>query len=188
MILKGADPYIKDIDNNSALDLASNPEIETMLRNSYKRESNLSDFINPFIEFGEAGERTTYLISDLGDDKSSVTDAEKPRLSRRFSNTDLKEVYGWLQSIHLEELYEILTDAGYDNSLAMMQQMKGPMPITEHDLLAIGVNKSGHRKRILWKLEQDVSQKHKRIKSNNFLNLSLLDGYFHAFANITLPI
>lgn len=170
MISEGADLYLKDCTGTSAIEMALSPEIENLLKNSYKRNSSISSFVNPFNDLGGTGEGTTYVISDLGDEKISVCDLETfpPKHSSKPS-AELKEIFTWLEGIHLEELYEILVEAGYDNSYAMMQQMKGPMPITENDLYEIGVAKAGHRRRILWKLEQDPSTRHIRHVSNGLL-------------------
>ncbi|OMJ90806.1 hypothetical protein SteCoe_6787 [Stentor coeruleus] len=169
MMAEGADPTIKDKEGLTVYDLAPNLEVEALLKNFVKRSSSISSFINPFNDLGGTGEGTTYLISDLGDDKGSITDTQYIKHSVKPSNIEIKEIYLWLESIKLEELYEILVDAGYDNSLAMTQQMKGPMPITEIDLQQIGIIKPGHRKRILWKLEEDHRDKHKRQKSSSIL-------------------
>ena len=171
MIAEGGDIFIKDAEGTSAVDLASSPEIEILLQNSYKRHSSIYSFVNPFNELGGTGEGTTYVISDLGDEKISMCDLENylPKHSAKPSGVELKEIFAWLESIHLEELYEVLAEAGYDNSFAMSQQMRGPMPITEADLVAIGIGKAGHRRRILWKLEQEEVQKHKRGPSNGVL-------------------
>ena len=149
MLAEGGDPYIKDIDNKTSFDLAISPEIEALLRNSYKRSSSLSSFINPFNNNEGAGEGTTYLISDLGDEKCSLSEMETYLRKNWPRPSNVHELFVWLEGIHLEELYDTLADAGYDNSLAMISQMKGPMPITEKNLQEIGISKSGHRKRIL---------------------------------------
>lgn len=169
MMAEGADPSIKDKEGLTAYELAPSLEVEALLKHFFKRSSSISSFINPFNDLGGTGEGTTYLISDLGDDKGSITDTQYIKHSAKPSNIEIKEIYIWLESIKLEELYETLVDAGYDNSLAMTQQMKGPMPITETDLQQIGVNKPGHRKRILWKLEEDHHDRHKRQKSSSIL-------------------
>jgi hypothetical protein len=134
---------------------------------SCERSSSVSSFVNPFNEGVLAGEETVYLISDLGDEKCSMTETNPQVLpfSNKSQSLDLKDLFLWLESIKLEEYYEVLVEAGYDNSLAMTQQMKGPMPIQDSDLSAIGIRKPGHRRRILWKLEEDLPEKHGRKKS-----------------------
>jgi SAM domain (Sterile alpha motif) len=120
--------------------------------NSCNRVSSVSSFINPFVCSG-TDECTNYLISELGDEKDCIDYASIGKFNEK---PVLKEIYSWLETIHLEELYEVLAEAGYDNSDAMVQQMKGPMPITDSDLVNIGVQRPGHRQRILWKLTQAV--------------------------------
>lgn len=134
---------------------------------SCERSSSISSFVNPFNEPEGTGEGTVYLISDLGDDRCSMTETNPQVVlsSTKSPTLDLKDLFTWLEAIKLEQYYELLVDAGYDNSIAMMQQMRGPMPITESDLSMIGIHKPGHRKRILWKLEDSLPEKHNRKKS-----------------------
>ena len=177
---EGADPFIKDNEGNNAFDLASSLEVEELLKSWNKRNPSISSFVSPFNEIGGTGEGTTYIISDLGDEKYVGCDFDTniQKHSSKGSNIELKEIYVWLENIHLEELYEILVDAGYDNSFAMVQQMKGPMPITESNLYDIGITRPGHCKRILWKLEQEINQKHGRHPSVGILKCcgQLRDG------------
>lgn len=167
LINEGGDIYLTDKDGISPMDLASSLEMEAVLKNASKESSGFSSFVNPFNEPFGTGEGTTYLISDLGDDRCSLgeTFSQALRQSNKPSTLDLKEIFIWLEAIHLEEYYELMIDAGYDNSIAMMQQMKGPMPIQEKDLADIGISKIGHRKRILWKLSENIQDRHKRKKS-----------------------
>ena len=167
LVNEGGDIYLQDKDGISPFDLASSLEMEAVLKSASKRSSEFSSFVNPFNELGGAGEGTTYLISDLGDDRYSLgeTHPQALILSNKNNTLDLKEIFIWLETIKLEQYYEMMIDAGYDNSVAMMHQMKGPMPIIEQDLAEIGIDKVGHRKRILWKLEESLSDQHKRKKS-----------------------
>jgi len=55
----------------------------------------------------------------------------------------------WLKSIKLEEIYDTLLAAGYDDIEMMSEQMKSHMPITVETLEGIGVQKPGHRARVL---------------------------------------
>ena len=82
----------------------------------------------------------------------------------------------WLEKNHLEEYYEVLVDAGYDDIQVMIQQMNGPMPIVDKNLREIGIIKPGHRRYLLIKLEQEAGlsnkfmlKKHRREMSNGIL-------------------
>jgi hypothetical protein len=167
MIGEGGDVFVRDLEGKNVLEMAASLEVEAVLKQALQRESSVASFVNPFSEV-DAAEGTTYLISDLGDDRFSMTEThtQMPRPSAKASG-DLKEIFSWLERIHLEQLYEILVEAGYDNSVAMAMQMSGPMPITEQDLCAIGITKPGHRKRILWKLEEDNQEKPRILQNSS---------------------
>lgn len=61
----------------------------------------------------------------------------------------------WLEGIGLSPLYRNFVDAGFDELDHMLVLMNTAYPITDAVLLEIGVNKPGHRTRILAKLRED---------------------------------
>lgn len=73
----------------------------------------------------------------------------------------LKPLYEWLEKDNLQDLYEVLVEAGYDDVEEMVEQMKSPMPITEESLKKIGVSKPGHCVRLLMRLEEEAGLKAK---------------------------
>ena len=58
----------------------------------------------------------------------------------------------WLEKINLPFLAPILVEGGFDDIAALIAQMKSNMPITDEMLKRIGIEKAGHRARILVKL------------------------------------
>lgn len=60
----------------------------------------------------------------------------------------------WLEKINLPFLAPILVEGGFDDIAALIAQMKSNMPITDEMLKRIGIEKAGHRARILVKLEE----------------------------------
>jgi len=87
----------------------------------------------------------------------------------------LKPLYEWLEKDNLQDLYEVLVEAGYDDVEEMVEQMRSPLPISEESLRNIGVSKPGHCVRLLMRLEEESGLKAKftRLKSphshKNFL-------------------
>lgn len=66
----------------------------------------------------------------------------------------LTPLYDWLETINLQDLYEVLVGGGYDDISSMIDQMLSPLPITEQMLKNVGVDKPGHRVKLLMKLEE----------------------------------
>ena len=58
----------------------------------------------------------------------------------------------FLYSLNLEEHFDGLVAAGFDNFDSMLEQMNSPMPINEAVLRKCGITKPGHQKRLLVRL------------------------------------
>eukprot|EP00358_Blepharisma_japonicum_P002914 CAMPEP_0202950750 /NCGR_PEP_ID=MMETSP1395-20130829/25284_1 /ASSEMBLY_ACC=CAM_ASM_000871 /TAXON_ID=5961 /ORGANISM="Blepharisma japonicum, Strain Stock R1072" /LENGTH=258 /DNA_ID=CAMNT_0049656011 /DNA_START=90 /DNA_END=866 /DNA_ORIENTATION=+ len=87
---------------------------------------------------------------------SSIPDKDKVR-TVSFGNAEKKtELYNWLVSMRLEELYEILMVAGYDDIEQMTSQLNSTLPISEETLVGIGIAKSGLRRRLLAALDEEA--------------------------------
>jgi hypothetical protein len=68
---------------------------------------------------------------------------------------DLMHLRDWLRRMYLENMYDTLVEAGFDDVESMAKQMATPLPITDSLLISIGVKKPGHRARLLMKLEEE---------------------------------
>lgn len=74
-----------------------------------------------------------------------------------FGGSDKKgELYNWLVGMKLEELYEVLMLAGYDDVAQMASQVFSSIPISEETLKGIGIKKSGLRRRLLAALDEEA--------------------------------
>lgn len=101
------------------------------------------------------------------------------KMQRVKPSYHIKPIFNWLKEIGLEEVYELMCEAGYDDVKTMVNQMLGPLPITDDDLKESGIAKPGHRLRILLKLEQDAGiipklKLKKNIETGGFLQCCLL--------------
>lgn len=107
-------------------------------------------------------------------------DAEKSQLDIRpskafsFGGCDGRNLNAWLLSTGLDFLFEKLMNAGYDDVDQMVSQMMSGMPITEENLNKIGIDKPGHRKRLLVALEEECrpyksSRRTNRNQSQGFM-------------------
>lgn len=78
-------------------------------------------------------------------------------------------LYNWLVSYRLEELFDVLIESGYDDIDQMISQLNSTMPITEETLKAIGVSKSGLRRRLLAAMSEELKaiKSPRPLKSNN---------------------
>ena len=75
-------------------------------------------------------------------------------------------MYEWLKSIKLEELWAKLEDAGYDDTELIISQMQSNMPIDDNLLKSIGIDKIGHRMRLLAKLHEEMGHEEGVLKRN----------------------
>jgi hypothetical protein len=66
------------------------------------------------------------------------------------------QLLGWLTSAKLEMIYEVLLEAGYDDIDQMRAQMRTATPLDEAMLVEIGLDKVGHRLRLLARLDDEV--------------------------------
>lgn len=66
-------------------------------------------------------------------------------------------LYAWLSSYKLDTLFDYLVEGGYDDFDQMLNQMTSNLPITEDNLIAIGLAKSGFRRRLLVALTQEIN-------------------------------
>jgi hypothetical protein len=107
-------------------------------------------------------------------------DAEKSQLDIRpskafsFGGCDGRNLNLWLESTRLDFLFEKLMNAGYDDVEQMISQMMSGMPITDENLEKIGIEKPGHRKRLLVALEEECrpfksSRRTNRGQSGGFM-------------------
>ena len=179
MLEWGADTGVRDKQGKNALDLCMNTELLVILQQFSRDSMDSGSILSPI------GEVTTYIASEAGESAKDRTD--KISLPRRCSLvspvTDkssvpcrLFPIYAWLEKIHLEDYYEILVDAGYDDIQVMVQQMNGPMPISDRNLKEIGITKPGHRRYLLINLEQEaglsgkvILRKHSRERSDGII-------------------
>ena len=77
-------------------------------------------------------------------------DAERTASETRIVGSDTKlELYQWLKSLKLSQEYNLLVYAGFDDLNQLIKQMKSCIPLTENTLIKIGMNKPGHRRRLL---------------------------------------
>lgn len=183
LINLGADPSAKDKQGKTAFDLSYDEAVQIALRVTPvlddPSELIAGSFIYPASD-GIPSPNATNFISEIGEEPGLFDTFGIDKFHKVLKESrNLKPIFNWLKEIGLEDLYEILCEAGYDDIKAMVSQMSGPMPITENDLKTIGISKSGHRLRLLLRLEQDagllpkISLK-KNIESSGFLQCCLV--------------
>ena len=82
---------------------------------------------------------------------------------------------GWLSSLRLECLHDVLVEGGYDDVGAMLAQMRSRIPINKRTLRDIGITKPGHVARVLAKLEQESVSKTTRRQDVPDTNRSMFE-------------
>lgn len=173
MLQYGADSSLKDKHGKNAFDLCISNEVSSVLR-QYSSSPNESPSLVSAI-----GEVTTYFVSDLGENKNAAglrCSLVSPMTEKSSLTGQLYPIYGWLEKRHLEQYYELLVEAGYDDIQVMVSQMNGPLPISDKNLKEIGISKAGHRRHLLIKLEEEAGfgtklmiKRHIREKSEGIL-------------------
>ena len=192
MLNWGANSILKDKQGKNAFDLSTSTEIYGALQQFSRTSIDSINIPSPI------GEVTTYVVNETGENDKGVNDKYalplrcslvSPVTEKSSLTCQLYPIYSWLEKIHLEEYYEILIDAGYDDIQAMVEQMNGPMPICDKNLKEIGINKPGHQKYLLIKLEQEaglskkiVLRKHAREKSNGIMHCCNAHGTRNMFS------
>jgi len=66
-------------------------------------------------------------------------------------------LFNWLKKLRLDLIFEQLIEAGYDDLDLLLGQMRSEMPLTLSHLKEIGIEKAGHRVRLLAGLEEAVA-------------------------------
>lgn len=100
------------------------------------------------------------LTRKLDHSGNSTQDAETERTATENKPSLVEarpDMYRWLKTIRLVSEYELLLKAGYDDVAQLVKQMRTAMPLTESSLIKIGMNKPGHRKRLLLSLSNLAS-------------------------------
>ena len=194
MLAWGADSGVRDKQGKNALDLCMSPELSLILQQFSRNSLDSVDIPSPI------GEVTTYIVNEARE--SGRDHSDKITLPMRCSlvspvtekssvTCQLFPIYAWLEKIHLEDYYEILVDAGYDDIQVMVQQMNGPMPISDRNLREIGISKPGHRRYLLVNLEQEaglsgkvILKKHVRERSSGLIQCCVVA---HGTRNLFSP-
>lgn len=190
MLSYGADPSLRDKQGRNAKDLSVSRQI-TQIIEDFSRSSIVAGGSPSPI-----GEVTTYIISEPSDhNKRNETSPNIPMRCSVVSPITEKSslagqlypIFAWLEKYHLEDYYEVLVDAGYDDINIMINQMKGPLPLSDKNLREIGICKPGHRRLILVKLEDEAGliqrdRKLSRERSNGILQCCVLSNSTRSFS------
>ncbi|CAG9327764.1 unnamed protein product [Blepharisma stoltei] len=112
---------------------------------------------------------STQTQPDLNRSLSSVLEPESEKLVNEtmvekqrevsFGGENKPQMYNWLVMTKLDELFDVLLNAGYDDIKQMCEQMRSSMPLNDEILKEIGVKKPGLRKRLLAALDEDALPK-----------------------------
>ena len=180
LLKNNANPSLKDKTERSPLDIATGAIKSLLLKPSQNssrspKSSPLSmPSPGPIDEVLQASEKNPDFNIKLGNneeynEKHDVSistifepDAEKSQIEIRpskafsFGGCDGKSLMAWLENVKLDCLYDNLMNAGYDDVEQMAAQMISGMPITEESLCKIGIQKPGHRRRLLAALDEET--------------------------------
>lgn len=101
-------------------------------------------------------------ISTIFEPDAEKSDCEIPGSAQKkvrtcsFGVCDKRpELYLWTVNYKLEEIFDVLVNAGYDDIGQMSVAMNSAMPVTEKILTNIGIPKSGLRRRLLASLDEE---------------------------------
>lgn len=149
-----ADPYLQDRQGKTPLDLIQSQPLRLLIQNFQSNSSGTSSEECKVSTFGKESMKYEFFDSPNVPQNQTIfePDAETSIVAKK---NQLKPLYEWLEKINLQEVYEIMCDAGYDDIDSIINQMRSPLPMTIEELTKIGIKKPGHRYRIVIKLEEE---------------------------------
>jgi ankyrin repeat protein len=121
-------------------------------------------------------------LNEPDEEKTAVEAFDKKKLMSFGSADSGSELYVWLCRRKLEQAYNLLVDAGYDDLKQIKMQMLSIMPICENSLQAIGIRRPGIRKRLLLAFQElaDIDQ-NLELKQKSFLKCCSADVSSNVF-------
>ena len=93
-------------------------------------------------------------LNEPDEEKTAVEAFDRKKLMSFGHLETGSELYVWLCRRKLEQVYNLMVDAGYDDLKQIKMQMQSIMPIAESSLVDIGIQKQGLRKRLLLELSE----------------------------------
>ena len=199
-----ANPALKDNFGRSATELAKS-DLKSLFHSHYKsntpdKSPRNSPLLLPFPENVESipsiplesftslnlspvSANSKLLFENFEKQCSTYIESEKNegRHSRAFSfGGNASSLLLWLESVRLEFLHGVLMLGGFDDIEQMVLQMRSNFGITEEMLESIGIDKPGHRKRLLAALDEEVRsaravRRHRQTQSNPLSCCYLVD-------------
>ena len=138
------DPYVQDRQGKTPINLIESSPLKDFVENFHTHPSSSSSEECKIETFGKESLKYEFFDSPAVPQNQTVfePDAETSIVAKR---NQLKPLYEWLEKINLQEVYEILCEAGYDDIESLLNQMKSPLPVTLSELEKIGIKKPGHR-------------------------------------------
>ena len=189
LFLSGADMSLADKQRKTVFEMAGSQAAQEILIRMYKEQTQIPEFdeefshevvgrihnhmlspISEVISFNQSDMEESQDLelnvnlrispprTDRGETLGNTPQKRETSTRKKFPPV-LKPLYEWLEKDNLQDLYEVLVEAGYDDVEEMVEQMKSPLPITEESLKNIGVTKPGHCVRLLMRLEEECGLK-----------------------------
>ena len=136
-----------------------------LLLSSVQADPSLCSRETPVVEtFGKVDSAHSSPFVRTGGTNGAEPDAEKSISRSKRSEAHLQVLRLWLEKHTLLSLYELLINSGYDDLDALIEQMRSPLPLNEENLKEAGVNKPGHRARLVMRLEEEAGLYPKRSR------------------------
>jgi ankyrin repeat protein len=175
LLTQGADPVISDLEGKTPFECTENTEILEVLKDF--QEKNIQKTLQSIPEVGTSEEeKNSYCYSFTSSDSLNFSLTSNSFLSlasdvptQKYGTEDTTssfQVGKWgedpkllkfLRTLKLMNYRDALISSGFDDYEMMVFQMTTPHPIT-HDMLELaGMQKHGHRARLLMKLEQQAA-------------------------------
>ena len=88
-------------------------------------------------------------------------------LEHYMNDINIKKLYEWLKTLKIENYLENFIEGGYHSVELMLIQMESKNPITDEILKNdLGINKIGHRARIINKLLEEGKKYNNKLKTS----------------------
>ena len=171
LLFYGANPLLKDINGHSPMNLSG-------------EFSYLFPTVYPITSISEASPELESTLNSSRVQPCAESEYTERIPTERYSYKE--ELFDFLNKLSLANYYKLLVGYGFDDLNSMVFQMKTPLPIT-HDLLAkIGIKRSGHRSKLITKLEKEEFKRPILLNSNNLVEIFYLfnlQSYYREFVD-----
>ena len=123
--------------------------VDEKIRGLEDFHKRIREKVRASVEISKLAYSQTSILCEPDEEKTAVEAFDKKKMISFGTCETGSELYLWLCKRRLEQSYNLLVSAGYDDLTQIKIQMESKMPINETALKEIGISKPGLRKRLM---------------------------------------